>query len=107
MCIFPLKVKTEILSPKIGKRGFCLELKTVEFREWSSEPKVNLDRASPFPIKLLIKLCEKGSFLLSFYINNGNKVNMIDILASGMDGFHTFHVIFHDIIKLLLISSPT
>lgn len=107
VCIFPFKVKTEVLSSEISKRGFCLELKTVQFREGGSESKVDFDRASSFSIKLLIKLCEERSFLLSFNINNRNKINMIDVLASGLDSFHTFHVIFHDIIKLLLIPSPT
>ena len=104
MNIFPFKIKTEVFSSEISERGFCFELKTIKFREWSSESKIDFDRASSFSIELLIKLSKKGSFLLCLDVNNGYEIDMIDIFASGLDCFHTFHIIFHDMIKLLFVT---
>lgn len=105
--VFPFEVKAEIFSSEVSERSLSFELNAVKFRKGGSESEVDFDHSCSFTIELLVDLCEERSFLFGFDVNNRYEINMIDILTSGLNGFHAFHVIFHNVVELLLISGPT
>ncbi len=101
--ISPFEIEIEIFSSQTCERSLKLKLESIQQLKWSSIAKFSVKHSNSFSIKLLHQMTIERSFLFCLNINNRYKINMVNLLTSLLNNAHITHVIFHSIIKLLLI----